>query len=175
MPSKPRVPNFFFFRIHGLGTWIMSWTFLTFIVSTCWSLDNLVLTPLPLEVQPWGRWRSPFILLTSVNMIALGHYSRQVEGGRKLMGQPLVHPQRLGLLVGLVVSLVRDEQGLVTHFQASCWGPFWAGTLLHFSTFSWVTWPFLCLGFFPTPWNSQAYKMGIKDMLCHGYFTPHGL
>ena len=32
-------------------------------------------------------------------MTALGHYSRQVEDGRKLMGQPLVHPQRLVSLV----------------------------------------------------------------------------
>ena len=32
-------------------------------------------------------------------MMALGHCSRQVKGGRKLMGQPLVHPQRLGSLV----------------------------------------------------------------------------
>ena len=70
-------------------------------------------------------------------MKALWHYSRQVEGGRKLMGQPLVHPQRLGFLVGASsYTLVRDEQGLVAHFQASCWGPFWAGTLLHFITFS---------------------------------------
>ena len=39
------------FRIHGLGTWIMSWSFLTFIASICWSLDNLVSAPLSLEVQ----------------------------------------------------------------------------------------------------------------------------
>ena len=32
-------------------------------------------------------------------MMAFGHYSRQVEGGRKLMGQPLVHSQRLGSFV----------------------------------------------------------------------------
>ena len=99
MPSKPHVPNCFPFRIHGLGTWITSWTFLTFIVSICWSLGNLVSTPLSLEVQSWGRWCSSFILLTSVDMTTLGHYSRQVEGGRKLMGQPLVHPQRLGSLI----------------------------------------------------------------------------
>ena len=34
-------------------------------------------------------------------MTALGHCSRQAESGRKLMGQPLVHPQRLGSLVGV--------------------------------------------------------------------------
>ena len=34
-------------------------------------------------------------------MIALGHYSREVEGGRKLMEQLLVHHQRLGSLVGV--------------------------------------------------------------------------
>jgi len=39
------------------------------------------------------------------------------------MEQPLVHPQRLGSLVGAFsCTLVRDEQGLVAHFQASCWG-----------------------------------------------------
>ena len=41
------------------------------------------------------------------------------------MGHPLVHPQRLGSLVGASnCTLVRDEQGLVFHFQssASCWG-----------------------------------------------------
>ena len=85
-------------------------------------------------------------------MTALGYCSRQVEGGRKLMGQSLVHPQRLGSLVGVSsCTLVRDEQGLVAHFQASCWdhfglelcsisalfvglhGPFfaWACSLLH--------------------------------------------
>ena len=85
-------------------------------------------------------------------MTALGHCSHQVEGGKKLMGQPLVHPQRLGSLVGASsCTLVRDEQGLVAHFQASFWdlfglelcsilallvglhGPFfaWACSLLH--------------------------------------------
>ena len=34
-------------------------------------------------------------------MTALRHCSRQVEDGRKMMGQPLVHPQRLGSLVGV--------------------------------------------------------------------------
>ena len=58
-------------------------------------------------------------------MTALGHYSRQAEGGRKLMGQPLVHPQMLGSLVRISICfLVMDEQGLVVHFQASFWGPF---------------------------------------------------
>ena len=84
-------------------------------------------------------------------MKALGHCSHQVEGGRKLIGQPLVHSQRLGSLVGVSSCfLVRDEQGLVAYFQASCWGTFWAGTFLHFSTFSWATWPFFYLGLFPT-------------------------
>ena len=32
-------------------------------------------------------------------MTALGHCSHQVEGDRKLRGQPLVHSQRLGSLV----------------------------------------------------------------------------
>ena len=73
--------------------------FLIFIVSICWNLDNLVLASLPLEVQSWGRWRSPFFLLTLADMTALGHCSCQVEGGRKLMGQSLVHPQRLDPLV----------------------------------------------------------------------------
>ena len=83
-------------------------------------------------------------------MTALGHCSRQAEGGKKLMEQPLVHPQRFGSLVEVSSCfLIKDEQGLIAHFQASCWGPFWAGTLLHFSTFSWAPWPFLCLGLFP--------------------------
>ena len=100
MPYKPHIPNFSPFRIHELGTWITSWTLLTFITLICWSLDNLVSAPLPLEVQSWGIWWSPFILLTSANMTALGYCSRQVEGGRKLMGQPLVHPYRLGPFIG---------------------------------------------------------------------------
>ena len=55
-------------------------------------------------------------------MTALGHCSRQAEGGRKLMEQPLVHPQRLGSLVEVFsYFLVRDEQGLIAHFQTSCW------------------------------------------------------
>ena len=37
------------------------------------------------------------------------------------MGQSLVHPQRLGSLVGVSSCfLFRDEQELVAHFQASC-------------------------------------------------------
>ena len=88
--------KFFPFRIHGLGTWITSWMFLTFITSICWSL---VSAPLPLKVQSWGRWWSPFILLTSIDMTALGRCSRQAEGGKKLIRQPLVHSQRLGSLV----------------------------------------------------------------------------
>ena len=37
------------------------------------------------------------------------------------MGQPLVHPQMLDSLVGVSSCfLVKDEQGLVAHFQASC-------------------------------------------------------
>ena len=52
-------------------------------------------------------------------MTTLGHCSRQAKGGRKLMGQPLVHPQRLGSLVGISSCfLVRDEQGLVVHSQS---------------------------------------------------------
>ena len=57
-------------------------------------------------------------------MITLGHCSRQAKGGRKLMGQPLVHPQRLGSLVGVSSCfLVKHEQELVVHSQsfASCW------------------------------------------------------
>ena len=77
----------------------MSWSFLTFIASICWSLDNLVSAPLPLEVQFWGKSWSLFILLTLADMTAFGHCSRQAEGGRKLMWQPLVHSQRLGSLV----------------------------------------------------------------------------
>ena len=55
MPSKPHVPNFSPCRIHGLYTRITSWTFLTFIALICWSLNNLVSAPLPLEVQSWKR------------------------------------------------------------------------------------------------------------------------
>ena len=52
-------------------------------------------------------------------MKALGHCSHQVEGGRKLMGQPLVHSQRLGSLVGVFSCfLVKNEQGLVVHSQS---------------------------------------------------------
>ena len=68
-------------------------------------------------------------------MTALGYYSRQVEGGRKLMGQLLVHPQRLGSLVGVSSCfLVKDEQGLVVHSQsfASCW------CLLHWARIHWL-------------------------------------
>ena len=72
----------------------MFWSFLTFIASICWSLDNLVSAPLPLELQFWGRSWSLFILLTSADITALGHCSRQAEDGRKLMGQSLVHSQR---------------------------------------------------------------------------------
>ena len=58
-------------------------------------------------------------------MTALWHCSHQVEGGRKLMGQPLVHHQRLGSLVGASsYTLVKNEQGLVAHFQALCWDLF---------------------------------------------------
>ena len=58
-------------------------------------------------------------------MTALGHCSHQVEGDRKLIGQPLVHPRRLGSLVGVSSCfLVRDEQELAVHSQSStsCWG-----------------------------------------------------
>ena len=82
-------------------------------------------------------------------MTALEHCSRQVESGRKLMGQPLVHPQRLGSLVWVSSCfLVRDEQGLVATFKplsgelelcsistllVGPLGPFfaWACSLLH--------------------------------------------
>ena len=96
MPSKPHVPNFSPLGFMGLVHESRLECFLTFLASICWSL---VSAPLPLEVQSWGRWWSPFILLTSADMIALGHYSCQAEGGRKLMGQPLVPSQRLGSLV----------------------------------------------------------------------------
>ena len=149
----------------------MSWTFLTFITSICWGLDNLVSTLLSLKVQSWGRWWSSIILQTSTDMTSLRHCSCQVEGDRKLMRQPLVHSQRLDSLVRVSSCfLVRDEQGLVAYFQASCWGHFWVGTLLHFSIFSWATWPILCLGLFRTLWDYWAYKTGIKDMLCHEFF-----
>ena len=173
MPSKSHVPNFsplgFMSLAHG-------WMILTFIASICW---NLVSTPLPLEVQSWGRWWSPFILLTSADMTTLGHCSCQAEGGIKLMEQLLVHSQRLGSL-GLVwvpccSFWLGVNKDFLPTFKPLAGGPFWAGTLLHFSTLSWATWPFLCLGLFPTSWDSWAYKMGIKDMLCHRFFTPHGL
>uniref|UniRef100_A0A7N2M1Y7 Uncharacterized protein n=1 Tax=Quercus lobata TaxID=97700 RepID=A0A7N2M1Y7_QUELO len=57
------------------------------------------------------RWRSlyalqitcsqffPFRIHGLADMTVLGHYSCQTEGGRKLMGQPLVHSQRLGSLI----------------------------------------------------------------------------
>ena len=72
MPSKPHVPNYFPFRIHGLGTWIMSWMFLTFLASIYWNLNNLVSAPLLLEVQFWERWWNSIILWTSTDVIALG-------------------------------------------------------------------------------------------------------
>ena len=141
------------------------------------SLDNLVSAPLPLEVQSWERWWNPFILLTLTDMTTLGHCSHQAKGGRKLMGQPLVHSQRLGSLVWVSSCSfwLGMNKGWLPTFKPLAGGPFWAGTLLHFSTFSWATWPFLCLGLFLTSWDSWAYKMGIKDMFCHGFFTPHGL
>ena len=96
MPSKPYVPKFSPLGLTGLVHESCLDHFLTFIASIYWSL---VSAPLPLEVQSWGRWWSPFILLTSANMIALGHCSRQVESDRKLMGQPLVYSQKFGSLV----------------------------------------------------------------------------
>ena len=62
-------------------------------------------------------------------MTALGHCSRQVEGGRKLMGQSLVHPQMLDSLVGVSSCfLVRDEQGwLFTLNPLPFAGVFWIG------------------------------------------------
>ena len=58
-------------------------------------------------------------------MTALGHYSRQAEGSIKLMGQPLVHPQRLGSLVEVFsYFLVRDEQGLIAPLSSLLLGTF---------------------------------------------------
>ena len=147
--------------------------FLTFIASICW---NLVSAPLSLEVQSLGRWWSHFILLTSADMTALGHCSRQAEDGRKLMRQPLIYSQRLGSLVWVPSCSfwLGMNKGWLPTFKPLARGPFWARTLLHFSTFSWATWPFLCLGLFPTSWDSWAYKMGIKDMLCHGFLLLMG-
>ena len=96
MPSKPYVPKFSPLGLTGLVHESCLDHFLTFIASIYWSL---VSAPLPLEVQSWGRWWSPFILLTSADMTALGHCSRQAGGGKKLMGQSLVHSQRLSSLV----------------------------------------------------------------------------
>ena len=71
-------------------------------------------------------WRSLYAFQTiSANITTFGHCSRQVEGDRKLMGQLLVHPQRLGSLVkASSCTLVKDEQWLVAHSQSStsCWG-----------------------------------------------------
>ena len=39
--------------------------------------------------------------MTLADMMAIGNYSCQAEGDRKLMGQPLVHSQRLGSLMGV--------------------------------------------------------------------------
>ena len=73
------------------------------------------------------------------------------------MGQPLVHPQRLGFLVGVFsCTLVRDEQGLVVHFQssASCWGLLdWA------CSHGLVSLAGLC----------ASYKMDINNTCCHGF------
>ena len=51
MPSKPHVPNFRPLELMGLAHESHLERFLTFIISICWSLNNLVLAPLPLEVQ----------------------------------------------------------------------------------------------------------------------------
>ena len=177
MPSKPHVSKFSPLGFMGLVHESCLDHFLTFIASIYWSLDNLVLALLPLKVWSWGRSWSLFILLTSVDMTALRHCSRQAEGGRKLMRQPLVHSQRLGSLVWVssCTFWLGMNKGWLPTFKPLAGGPFWARTLLYFSTFSWATWPFLCLGLFPTSWDSWAYKMGIKDMLRHEFFTPHGL
>ena len=55
-----------------------------------------------------------------------------------LWDSPLVHPQRLGSLVGVSgCSSVRDEQGLVvhSHYSTSCWGPLDLGLLTWASSF----------------------------------------
>ena len=150
----------------------MSWTFLTFIASIYWCLDNLVSAPLPLEMQPWGSWWSSIILYTSVDVTVLGHCSRQAEGGIKLMRQFLVHFQRLGSLIWVsnCSFWLGMDKGWFAHFQFFAGTFFWAGTLLHFNTFSWATWHFLCLGLFPT-WDSWVWLCAHVAMGFHSSWT----
>ena len=64
-------------------------------------------------------------------MTALGHCSHQAKGGRKLMGQLLVHSQRLGSLVlsPSLLFLVRNEQELFAHSPLPPAGVFCLGLL----------------------------------------------
>ena len=79
------------------------------------------------------------------------------------MGQPLVHPQRLGFLIGVFsCTLVRDEQGLVVHFQssASCRG------LLDWACSH---------GRVPLGWVVCILQDGRQQHMLPWVFIPHGL
>ena len=52
MPSKSHIPKFSPLGLMDLAHESCLEHFLTFITSICWSLNNLVLALLPLEVQP---------------------------------------------------------------------------------------------------------------------------
>ena len=130
MPSKPYVPKFSPLGLMGLVHESCLDHFLTFIASIYWSL---VSAPLPLEVQSWGRWWSPFILLTSADMTVLGHCSRQAGGGKKLMGQSLVHSQRLGSLVWVSSCLLASYLCVLT----------WAGLCAHVALGFHSLWTFI--------------------------------
>ena len=96
-------------------------------------------------------------------MTALEHCSRQVEGGKKLMGQPLVHPQRLGSLVGVssVFWLEVNKGWLSTLHPLRLGGVFWIG-LAYMGYFLWAR---LC----------ASYKMDINNTCLPWVFIPHGL
>ena len=148
MPFKPYVPNFSPLGFLGLAHESRLECFLTFIASICWSL---VLAPLPLEVQSRGRWWSPFILLTLADITTLGHCSRQAEGGRKLMGQPLIYSQRLGSLVWVPscsfwLGMNKDcfAHSPLPHAGVFCLGLLtWAGLWAHVAIGFHSSWTFI--------------------------------
>ena len=95
-------------------------------------------------------------------MTAFGHYSRQVEGDRKLMRQPLVHPQKLGSLVGvsLFFWLGMNKGWLSTLDPLPLVGVFWIG-LAYMGWFLWA-------GLY------ASYKMDINNTCLPWVFIPHG-
>ena len=73
------------------------------------------------------------------------------------MGQPLVHPQRLGSLVeASSCTLVKDEQGLVVYFSPL---PFVGVLGIGLAHVGWSLWAGLCL----------SYKMDINNTCCRGF------